>query len=34
MDDVLIMSENDDELVNLKYELSIWFEMKDLEEVQ
>jgi hypothetical protein len=33
VDDLLIMSEDDDELVNLKLELSIRFEMKDLVEV-
>jgi hypothetical protein len=32
--DDLIMSEDDDELVNLKRELSIRFEMKDLGEVK
>ena len=34
VDDLLIMSEDNDELANLKRELSIRFEMKDLGEVQ
>lgn len=34
VDDLLIISEDDDELVNLKRELSIRFEMKDLGEVK
>jgi hypothetical protein len=34
VDDLLIMSEDDDELANLKRELSIRFEMKDLGEAK
>jgi hypothetical protein len=34
VDDLLIISKDDDELADLKCKLSIWFEMKDLGEVK